>query len=355
MRTLTGHSRIARIAFPAAALLTALILAAAALGASLSDYGSRVTQARVSISELRSVDYTDSEFSGLVDERVRSIRRSIPRSETIEMPQGVVETNNSWLHDELDLYENEPNIGKRDVIAKRMIERLLGIEACVAELNTAAAGAATKDAEKQKLAEILRRAEYQKPADAGESLFQKWRREFLEWLAKMFPRVAIEPSETAGAGSFSMILQIVLYSLLALGLGYLLFRFLPFFSTRFGRRKGKVDGDRIILGERVAADQTAADLFAEAEKFARDGELRLAIRKGYVALLCELADRKVIGLARHKTNRDYLSDLRKRDELFESMRRLTTSFERHWYGAQTADRQEWEDFCERYKKVVSGV
>ncbi|MBX7055748.1 MAG: DUF4129 domain-containing protein, partial [Pyrinomonadaceae bacterium] len=294
-------------------------------------------------------------FSGLVDERIRSIRRSIPRNETIDIPQGVVETNNVWLHDELDLYEKETNISKRDVIARRIIERLLGIEAGIAELNAAAAGAASKDAEKQKLAEILRRPEYQKPADAGESLFQKWRREFLEWLAKMFPRVAIEPSEPSGTSSLSIILQVLLYSLLALGLGYLLYRFLPFFSTRFGGRKGKAEGDRIILGERVAADQTAADLFAEAERFARDGELRLAIRKGYVALLCELADRKVIGLARHKTNRDYLVDMRKKTDLFEGMKRLTTSFERHWYGAQTADRQEWEDFCERYKKLVGGA
>lgn len=355
MNLSTGQFKTALYAAPAATLLVVLILAAVAMGSTLSDYGSRVAKAREAMSSLHSIDHTDPEFSGFVAESIRSVRRSVPRNESIDIPQGVVETNNAWLHDELDQYENEPNIANRDIIAGRVIERLLGIEAGIAELNAAAAGAATKDAEKQKLAEILRRPEYQKPADEGESLFQKWRREFLEWLAKMFPRVAIEPSESAGAGSFSTVLQILLYTLLALGLGYLLFRFLPFFSTRFGGKNGKSDGDRIILGERVAADRTAEDLFAEAEKFALAGELRLAIRKGYVALLCELADRKVIGLARHKTNRDYLVDIRKKTDLFESMRLLTMSFERHWYGAQTAERQEWEDFRERYKKMMGGV
>ncbi|MBK7512564.1 MAG: DUF4129 domain-containing protein [Chloracidobacterium sp.] len=81
----------------------------------------------------------------------------------------------------------------------------------------------------------------------------------------------------------------------------------------------------------------------------------LAIRKGYVALLCDLADRKVIGLARHKTNRDYLSDIRKKNRLFENMKRITASFERHWYGSQTADQREWEEFREQYQKTVSEV
>ncbi|MBX7054699.1 MAG: hypothetical protein K1X36_07070, partial [Pyrinomonadaceae bacterium] len=103
MRTSTGHINYTSNGAPAASLLAILVLAAAAFGSSIVDYGSRVTSARESMSDLRSVDYTDSEFSGLVDERIRSIRRSIPRNETIDIPQGVVETNNVWLHDELDL------------------------------------------------------------------------------------------------------------------------------------------------------------------------------------------------------------------------------------------------------------
>ena len=178
----------------------------------------------------------------------------------------------------------------------------------VAELQTATATTQTKDAEKQKLAEILRREEYQTQQPEGESLFQKWKRQILEWLARMFPRLSI-PQEPSGSGSLGLILQVLLYLALAVGLGYLIFRILPFFSGRFGSRKRSSKSERVILGERIGDDQSAHDLFAEAEMLARNGELRLAIRKGYVALLCELSDRKVIGLARHKTNRDYLRDL----------------------------------------------
>jgi len=342
-------------AVPAAIFLILITLTAEVFGASLSDYRTRLVTARESILTLSKVDYTDDEFRAMVLERVSSVRRTIPRTETIEVGAGAVETNNSWLHDDLDLYLNEANIANRDAIVRMVADRLLGIEAAITDVTNATSGSTTKDDEEQKIAEILRRQEYQKPKDEGESLFQKWRREFLEWLAKMFPEVEISPNAPSDVGSFATILQILLYGVLAAVLGFLLYRFLPFFAPRFGRRKRKSTDDRIILGERVSADQSAADLFAEAERFARDGELRLAIRKGYVALLCDLADRKVIGLARHKTNRDYLSDIRKKNRLFENMKRITASFERHWYGSQTADQREWEEFREQYQKTVSEV
>jgi hypothetical protein len=50
--------------------------------------------------------------------------------------------------------------------------------------------------------------------------------------------------------------------------------------------------ERVILGERISAEETAQILFAEAEHLARQGNLRGAIRKGYIALLCDLSDRK---------------------------------------------------------------
>ena len=67
---------------------------------------------------------------------------------------------------------------------------------------------------------------------------------------------------------------------------------------------------RVVLGERLAPGQTAADLLDDAERLARSGDLRGAIRKAYVALLCELGDRQVIRIAQHKTNRDYLQSIR---------------------------------------------
>ena len=108
----------------------------------------------------------------------------------------------------------------------------------------------------------------------------------------------------------------------------------------------------MILGERIDANSSAEDLFGQAERLAREGDLRAAIRKGYIAVLCDLSDRKLIGLATYKTNRDYLRDVRPRRELFENMRGLTNSFERHWYGFQSAEKADWEEFRERSRRTV---
>ena len=101
---------------------------------------------------------------------------------------------------------------------------------------------------------------------------------------------------------------------------------------------------RIVLGERLEPDQTASDLLEQAEALARTGDLRGAIRKAYIALLCELGDRKVIVLAQHKTNRDYLLAVRNRRALYEPLRKLTASFEIHWYGFVAPAPTDWEAF-----------
>ncbi len=147
----------------------------------------------------------------------------------------------------------------------------------------------------------------------------------------------------------------LLYVGLAAGIVFLIYKFLPHISGRFKKRSGRKKNDRVILGERIAEDRSSSDLFAEAERLARDGELRLAIRKGYIALLCELSDRKVIGLARHKTNRDYLRDLRSKKDLFENVAGLTGSFERHWYGSQASEMQDWEEFKTLYRRTLQGA
>jgi hypothetical protein len=109
---------------------------------------------------------------------------------------------------------------------------------------------------------------------------------------------------------------------------------------------------RIVLGERLEPDQTAADLLAQAESLARNGDLRGAIRKAYIALLCELGDRKIVSLAQHTTNRDYLNSVRERVHLYSSMRRLTSSFELHWYGFQPPAENDWNEFRSGYQQAL---
>jgi hypothetical protein len=109
------------------------------------------------------------------------------------------------------------------------------------------------------------------------------------------------------------------------------------------------------LGERLEPDQTSADLLAQAEALARSGDLRAAIRKAYIALLCELGDRKIVSLAQHKTNRDYLNSVRERARLYKLMLHLTSKFELHWYGFQPAMENDWNEFRSAYQQVVNAA
>jgi hypothetical protein len=62
----------------------------------------------------------------------------------------------------------------------------------------------------------------------------------------------------------------------------------------------------------------------------------------------ELGDRKTISLAQHKTNRDYLNSVKSIPPLHATMRGLTDSFERHWYGFEQATPDDWQNFRAGY-------
>jgi len=124
-----------------------------------------------------------------------------------------------------------------------------------------------------------------------------------------------------------------------------------FNRTRKPRARKKKEA-RIVLGERLEPEATSTDLLSQAEALVRHGDIRAAIRKAYIALLCELGDRKVISLAQHKTNRDYLGAVRDRPSLFSSMRGLTNSFEIHWYGFVAPGEDDWKEFRNGYQQAL---
>jgi hypothetical protein len=286
-------------------------------------------------------------------EILTKIRRSIPPSEKIEWQGASIETNNQWLMQSLDEFERESQTSpKRRMILTSISERLAALTQKIEELENPPAQNRAKDEEKQKLAEILRREEYQKPEKEEESLFQKIYRKITQWLANFFPRPDLSNTSLSGFQSLSFILQMLLYALVLGIITFFIYKFAPFLAQRFHQKVKKEKKDRVILGERLSAEETAQNLFAEAENLAREGNLRGAIRKGYIALLCELADRKIIGLSRHKTNRDYLHDVSGKSELYQHMNGLTSNFERHWYGFETAEENDWEEFRRGYQKAV---
>jgi uncharacterized protein DUF4129 len=230
----------------------------------------------------------------------------------------------------------------------RITERLRAIQEHVHELQTANTQPGDKDADKGRLAAILRRPEYLPTPPEGNALERMIAR-FVRWLEKLIPR--LKPIRPGSLGWIAAIARMVVIGACVAAIGYLVWRFGPRL-VRGRRKKKKAREARIVLGEKLEPDQTAADLMTQAEVLAREGNLRAAIRKAYIALLCELGDRKIISLAQYKTNRDYLNAVRDKGSLYTSMRKLTNMFELHWYGFVPAGESEWDEFRTGYKKIV---
>ena len=348
-------------AVPKLVLVLLIFAANAALvfGAEVGEYQRRIDSARSGIGALldnvsqMEIGEAPSEPDGEVFAEVRKL---IPSTEKVDSPAGTVETNNQWLVDGLKAAEAEKDLAKRAVILTQLDRRLAARSGELDELQVHAESERSKDEDKRKLSEILNRPEYQRPAKPeAEKDGPNWLKSFLEWLESLFPK--LDPPEAAaeGATSFAGVLQWVLIIAVILVLGFVLYKLLPLFAPRFRRVVREEREERVILGERIGEDQSADDLFGEAERLAREGDIRGAIRKGYVALLCELSDRKLIGLARHKTNRDYLRDVRSRREVYERMNGLTGKFERHWYGSQEAQPHDWEEFQETCGETLKAI
>lgn len=316
----------------------------------LSDYQHRVSAAAALIEELHTsgADKSSLQPELLISTNFSRVRQMLPVKETVTMDGQSLPVDNAWLHQELAAFEKTNHGGTRIELLERIAERLRAIDQRLSEMKRREASATDKEADKGRLAEILRRPEYIQKAPEGNVAEQLLIR-FLRWLSRLFPNV--KPIKPGGAGWISTFAQIFIVGICVAAIAFLIWRYGPRFMK--GRRKKKTKREaRIVLGERLEPDQTAADLLAQADALARSGDLRAAIRKAYIALLCELGDRKLISLAQHKTNRDYLYSVKDKLSLYSSMRKLTARFELHWYGLAPAAESDWNNFRNDYQKTL---
>lgn len=338
--------RAARFSF---ALFLVLLATGSTLAMPLDEYRTRIQQSVTTLYEL-----WDEEESETVEQYARrahtafeKVRRLVPADETIEWEGGRVRVNNSWLGEELNNYERLPlSDTRRGELLERINQRLLALVERMNELDGLKTSTASppKEQEKARLKTILSREEYvEKPPQ--KSLWER----FVEWLNNLFPGRGIVPGQSSW---MSILAMIIIFGLAAALLAYVLWKFVPAFSRKATQLKLEKSGARIVLGERLAPDETAADLLAAAEALARKGELRAAIRKGYIALLCELGERKVLTLAQHKTNHDYLRAVREKRPLLNEMQKLTNSFENHWYGFVPTTANDWTAFRTGYQQTL---
>ena len=316
----------------------------------VNEYHRNLQQAVTALDTFAQADgeETLSAYQQRVTESLAALRASLPKTQAVESGGEICNVDNAWLHQQLDIFEKSAD-SERPAIAAQMVERLQAIEERIAEMEKPGVASAGKAEANERLTAILSRSEYAQKVREGSAIGRLWQA-FLRWLRTLLPkRGSMEPGR---ANLFSAFAQIFVVVLAVAVIAYVLKMFAPsVLRARKKKTKGK-PVPRIVLGERLDPEDSAVDLLSEAEALARRGELRAAIRKAYIALLVELGDRKMISLAQHKTNRDYLRSVSNVPSLHGKMIGLTESFERHWYGLAQASQTDWQNFRAGYKSTL---
>ncbi|MGH9802505.1 MAG: DUF4129 domain-containing protein [Blastocatellia bacterium] len=313
--------------------------------APVKDYAERIAKAEELTDQLIDSEPAASEIIAAMN----SIKQLVPAQEDIEFDGQIIRTNNAWLHEAVGLVTKNA-YGDEEQIRSMLIEiadRLYQLGQGVGSSLNATANNTAQNQHAQ-LEKILARGEYL-PEEQKESAFKKWAKrawkKFEELLLKLLGNRNSQIGNT-GTGSTTFVRIAVILVLLAaasIGLVKLLRRL---------RRRQKKDDVREVLGEELPDDATAADLLANANLLARNGDFRSAIRRAYIALLCELEQRGKVRLHRSKTNRDYLDELKPQQSLYPTFSVMTGAFEHIWYGLEPATEAEFNDFLTLYQETV---
>jgi hypothetical protein len=321
--------------------------------ATLADYRARVRRAFEAVEDLARVYEGDFDEES-EEEEPEDVQGLLPPRERVEWGGRFIEVDNTWVHEALAESESDEEDDEKIAAGLRgLAGRLRALEARLRELEAGERAGLDRDAERGRLNSILRRPEFdrQQQRQQQQGALGRMVEDFLEWFSGLFPKGArVAPGASPEVSNVTLV--VVLLLCLAV-LGFV--ARLLWLRRRVGAKKRAPRREaRVVLGERLEADQTASDLLDEAERLARAGELRGAIRKAYVALLCELGDRGVVRLAQHKTNRDYLNAVRRaaRPRLYTEMLPLTSEFELHWYGLRPATDADWERFKSRCREAL---
>jgi hypothetical protein len=350
--SIKGRARSSIVSVGFAALLL-LLSVEAGVAIPLSQYQDRVKSAAATLESLRGSIQTSPDQDALRQQKMREIREALPVKDSVEWNGVKYAVDNSWLDEQLKQIERASSDADRSTAIERTHERLQALSERLNEIDQVQESQSPNKAEMRgRLAAVLQRPEYVKAVKEETALQRLWR-QLLKWLDSLFPEgQSISPRR---ATTVSRLAQVTVILIALAAIGYALWVFLPRFMARRKVKKPARAQARVVLGERLEPDKSATDLFAEAEALARNGDLRGAIRRGYIALLIELADRKLISLAQYKTNRDYLRSVRDVERLYGNLEILTNNFELHWYGLVPANESDWATFRAGYKQAITAT
>ncbi len=153
-----------------------------------------------------------------------------------------------------------------------------------------------------------------------------------------------------------LILQRMIYALIALIAAVLLFH--SWRAWRGRAQTPELAGRAASTGVAAPPDLSNDDVLATqlpedewlqlARRLLEAGEHRLALRAFYLSILALLGGRGLLAIARHKSNRDYLQELRRRGrdraDLQLAFTRNVGRYERVWYGPHPANQDLFDQF-----------
>ncbi|HSB10709.1 MAG TPA: DUF4129 domain-containing protein [Blastocatellia bacterium] len=322
-----------------AVLISMLTAGEAGAVATLLNYENRVVRAAEQIERIK----VDQDYA---EEGISHIKGLLPRSEQIELDQRHVTVDNTWLYALLDSYAAEPDPQQRIAKLNEAAGRLRALDDHLRRANAPPADGGNP---REKVREILSRPAYQPEPDTVVGAFVKKvlrRIRALMGEVLMSLRQLLEKILGVGAsgGWFS---RVVLIALLAAA-GFFLVQLL--IKMRVPRAKRKKT--RVILGEEIAADDTSRELAEAGLEAARAGDFRTAVRKLYVSLLYELAERNLIELEDSATNHEYLRKVSRFNVLASPMHYMTDRFDYVWYGMFPSSEDEFAAYRSRYEEAM---
>jgi uncharacterized protein DUF4129 len=327
-------------AFPVSLLLT-LLLAASSQAATLRNYENRIKRASEQVERIK----TDPAYN---DQGIETIAELAPKTEKIEHEGKIIAVDNTWLHKLLDAYSSERDPQQKLAKLNEIGGRLRALDEELIRAEEAPRKSDDLTDARKKLDNILDRPEYKKKKESRIGAFIKevWRRaaNFLSELYSAFLRLLRNIFGASSEGGWAARLIIIAAFVAALiGIARVVKQIKP------RRKRGR---KRTVLGEEIEAGTSPKDLADAAMAAASAGDFRTAIRKLYVSLLYDLAERNVIELDESATNREYLARVSSFKSLIPPLEYLTERFDYCWYGKQPSSQDEFSIYLSRYAEAL---
>jgi uncharacterized protein DUF4129 len=316
-----------------------IIFGAKAFAAStMLDYQKRVHRAAEQIKRIK----TDQLYS---EEGADYTKRLLPRSEPVEFRGKTITVDNSWLHTLLDRQASLADPKERAGILDEALGRLQALDEHLRAVEGDDSGQPQADDLRQKVREILTRAEFlEKSENPITAYIKKIRRQVLDFLQNLLERIF--RALFGASAEASWLFRGIIIAAIALAL---------FAAVRYGlrsKRGRKRAKKRTILGEEIEEGMTASQIARSAHEAAQAGDFRGAIRKLYVSLLYELAERNLLEIEPDATNHDYLARLSSFGGLLQPMRYLTDKFDYFWCGRVPTTEKDYSDYLVRYNESL---